>query len=744
MPSNTAAASTMRNAHSDTTGFQSGSGAGGSDDFAKLGERAGFVPPRPRPARSSDSSSDEEGDGKGGERVQNATAPKWKGKRDDRDRWKRLRQDCPTHLGRRGNGSEERRRQQKRQERLYALLCAIQRHTQRESNRRETLRDMREARGAMQNWRVKIKTDKWAQVQTYTDEIEKTQSELQRVREEQLQETRSNLRNLQDEVEDKARQLITYESALEQPTSVNQAKAGNPQIGRLHMADAVGTAERLVEATTGHLTGSPFFQKRVGDYTLFGYGDATVADFASNSGTKNGTANGLTSRAESRGLVLDMSANTVVSRPLHKFWSDGQLRAVKLGVNKKNMGTLKVQEATEKLDGAMVYAVPVGHTFELWTRNGPTHHGNIATTWAVQQGTSCDNRDFAGLFAECEYKGATPIFEWLGPQVGGKVRHMETRLVLTQIRNKVTGEYWQGDQREDITQRHNVECVQRHAEFEGKTIKEVTTLVQQMQGLEGYVLRMTSGLFVKMKTKWWQKASMKVYQRWPTEYHKRDAQIRQLQKIDKMELRGLRARVKGWPGSKSPARVLEMFPTAEKVEARYEREGGKRGAVVVSFADSDSQQRAIAGGGLQNVQLEPAYSCRTSSDHKHRVKTWYATNQHERLPRKPTSNLVATAAKVIAGAHNKAEAKRFKKDCVAALEDNQRYDSELAEHLAFIMLEARERSWQDADPEGYMTVHIRGGSEMGYRHRQAEERAAGHEAERQAVDSLVAYEVPYE
>ena len=87
-------------------------------------------------------------------------------------------------------------------------------------------------------------------------------------------------------------------------------------------------------------------------------------------------------------MVLDMSANTVVSRPLHKFWSDGQLRAVKLGVNKKNMGTLKVQEATEKLDGAMVYAVPVGHTFELWTRNGPTHHGNIATTWAVQQGTT--------------------------------------------------------------------------------------------------------------------------------------------------------------------------------------------------------------------------------------------------------------------------------------------------------------------------------------------------------------------
>jgi hypothetical protein len=87
--------------------------------------------------------------------------------------------------------------------------------------------------------------------------------ELQRVREEQLQETRSNLQNLQNEVGDKARQLIIYESALEQPTSVNQAKTGNPQVGRLYMDDAVGTAERLVEATTGYLTGSPFFQKRV-------------------------------------------------------------------------------------------------------------------------------------------------------------------------------------------------------------------------------------------------------------------------------------------------------------------------------------------------------------------------------------------------------------------------------------------------------------------------------------------------
>ena len=73
----------------------------------------------------------------------------------------------------------------------------------------------------------------------------------------------------------------------------------------------------------------------------------------------------------------------------------------------------------------------------------------------------------------------------------------------------------------------------------------------------------------------------------------------------------------------------------------------------------------------------------------------------------------------------------------------------MAEHLAFIMLEARERSWQDADPEGYMTVHIRGSSEMGYRTiigtgTEAEERAAASEAERQTVGGLVAYEVPYE
>ena len=451
-----------------------------------------------------------------------------------------------------------------------------------------------------------------------------------------------------------------------------------------------GLEEKSASVTTitGYAIGSasPFFEQRVGDRVLFGYADATLADF-------QGAAEDVQLKAECRGLVFDLGRNRVVARPLHKFWTAGQLRGNKLTENLGSPGMGQVVEATEKLDGAMVYAVPVGDTFELWTRNGPTHHGKIATRWAVEQGAFPDNRNFMGLFVECEHSQATPIFEWLGPQVGGKVRHAKTRLVLTQIRDKVTGEYWLGPRREDIAQRHLIEFATRLAQFVGKSVKAVGKLVQPMQGLEGLVLRTASGHFVKMKTQWWQQANMKVYQRWPTENQRREAQIRQLQKLEKMEARELRALVKQWPGEQPPSQVLQMFPEAGKVEARWAREGGKRGAIIISFQNQESLQDAMSSRGRQGVHLVPAYSLRTSSNHKYRVQTWYADRYRTRLPLKPSLSLTTLASTVLVGM-KKGAMKQFQQRCAAALRDDDRYDSELAQHLVSLLLEARIKQLQ--------------------------------------------------
>ena len=226
-----------------------------------------------------------------------------------------------------------------------------------------------------------------------------------------------------------------------------------------------------------------------------------------------------------------------------------------------------------------------------------------------------------------------------------------------------------------------------------------------MQGTEGVVLRMTSGLLVKMKTKWWQQADLRVYLRWPTEHHRRAAQVRHLHKLKLMEYPEMRAVVKNWPGDAPPARVLDMFPKAKKVEARYAREGGKRRTIIVSFADSDSQKQGIAEGGIQGVYLVPSYSRRTSGNSEYRVDRWFSSDTQKRLPRKPSLTLVEAATKVFTGG-KKGDKRRFEEACATALEDNVRYDEELASHLAGLMVAERNRQWQQTDPKGYIQTRF--------------------------------------
>ena len=702
VPAGTMRAST-RNVSSAVLPSQGLAGAGGGDLGAavtdgawfpmRLGRRFGFVPPRPRVSREGSIGGSEEEDG---ERVGHATAPHRSG---DRTReWKRYRERSGAHVGRRGHGAEERQRQRRRRERLFALLLRLRVETA----RLEAMHKARQVRLLLRDWAKQVIVDRWEEEKRCAAEIDRVQHGLMRLREQQLEATQANLAVIQAEVEEKANQLIIFDPVQKAETCLGEDGGAQRigQVGRLRMEDVEGTMERLGAALSivGCATRSPFFKQRIGGYVLYGYSDATLMDF-------QGAQEDVQCKAECRGVVFDLGAGKVVARPLHKFWTVGQLRGNKLTENLGKPGLGQVVEATEKLDGAMVYAVPVGDTFELWTRNGPTHHGNIAKRWAVEQGAFRDSRNFMGLFVECEHSNATPIFEWLGPQVGGKVRHKENRLVLTQVRHKVTGEYWLGPKREGIAQRYNIEVAARHARFEGKSIKAVGKLVQPLQELEGLVLRMTSGHFVKMKTQWWQQANMQVYQRWPTETQRREAQIRQLRKMEKMELRELRALVKQWPGEQSPSHVLKMFPTASKVEARWTREGGKRGAIIVSFSEQELLQEAMSSGGRQGVHLEQAYSLRTSSNHRYRVQTWYADRYRTRLPHKPSSSLTTIASTVLVGM-KKGAMKRFQEDCAAALQDNDRYDSELAQHLASLLLEARQKEMQS--DEGYADLWMQG------------------------------------
>ena len=91
-----------------------------------------------------------------------------------------------------------------------------------------------------------------------------------------------------------------------------------------------------------------------------------------------------------------------------------------------------------------------------------------------------------------------------------------------------------------------------------------------------------------------------------------------------LEVQELRVVERGLSGSISPATLLSSG--AARVEASYSRVTGKRGAIILPVSFGTKQDRQVAGIELKQAGLvaDMAYSCRSSSNSWHRIRTWYA------------------------------------------------------------------------------------------------------------------------
>ena len=139
---------------------------------------------------------------------------------------------------------------------------------------------------------------------------------------------------------------------------------------------------------------------------------------------------------------------------------------------------------------------------------------------------------------------------------------------------------------------------------------------------EGVVLKLASGELVKVKTQWWLDKENYRYCRWLNVQHRAKEQERAKFKRSKMQVQELRAMVKGWSALKSPALLFKMVPTAVKIEAFFARTSGKRGAIVMSFrSELDKANAMMQVHDL--FSISDAYSCKSSSNSWHRIRTWY-------------------------------------------------------------------------------------------------------------------------
>lgn len=139
-------------------------------------------------------------------------------------------------------------------------------------------------------------------------------------------------------------------------------------------------------------------------------------------------------RRECRGIIFDSETGNIIRRPFHKFKNVNEAPETQ-----QDMIDLSRPHAIlEKLDGSMIAVFKHPQSSELiWGTKmvAQDFHKMVSDFVAdsiVQYEPFCRDVIDAGF---------TPIFEFLHPQKQIVVKVVQPRLILTAIRNMITGEY---------------------------------------------------------------------------------------------------------------------------------------------------------------------------------------------------------------------------------------------------------------------------------------------------------------
>lgn len=192
---------------------------------------------------------------------------------------------------------------------------------------------------------------------------------------------------------------------------------------------------------------------------------------------------------ECRGICFD-AHGVLLSRPYHKFFNADDLPETSWSL----LDFSKKHWLLEKLDGVMVRPLWTDDgVLVLASRGGFSSQAKLATEWLRGEHSVLD------LCTSVMGYGATPIYEWCSNRSRIVIAHPEDRLVLTAIRNH-DGSYWTHDTVVAMADSFRAQCVR--AVLSPVSLLEEAVFrdhVRQLRDQEGFVLRFTDGLMVKLK-----------------------------------------------------------------------------------------------------------------------------------------------------------------------------------------------------------------------------------------------------
>lgn len=250
---------------------------------------------------------------------------------------------------------------------------------------------------------------------------------------------------------------------------------------------------RQVIARQNEKLGAPVFVEREYQWgRAFDYVITFAGSFPPIEGSEEEIRDAVVLR-ECRGLIFDNDGN-ILSRKFSKFFNLNE----RAETNIENIDWSQPYDVLEKLDGSVVSPLNINGTIAWGTKMGITD-----LTPQIESFVN-DHSHYNEFATICIEAGYTPVFEWCSIQNKIVLEYQRDRLVLTAIRNNLTGQYLSYDDMSELAGKYGVNDIAKRLPYQN--IHTLVSEIQEVEGIEGFVIRFDCGHMVKLKSPWYFRA----------------------------------------------------------------------------------------------------------------------------------------------------------------------------------------------------------------------------------------------
>ena len=196
-------------------------------------------------------------------------------------------------------------------------------------------------------------------------------------------------------------------------------------------------------------------------------------------------------RRECRGIIFDTATGDIIRRPFHKFFNVNEREETQDHV----VDLSQSHAILEKLDGSMIAPFIVDGQMIWGTKMGAT---DVAKPVEAFVEAHSEYRIYAKFMLS---RGYTPIFEWCSRKQRIVLDYNEDQLILTAVRDLVSGRYMSRDLMMINAENYYIPVVRA---FDPQTdMKDFIEYVRDLEDLEGFVVRFSDGHMIKLKCDWY-------------------------------------------------------------------------------------------------------------------------------------------------------------------------------------------------------------------------------------------------